>query len=425
MGKFVLGMLLVAAGAVFAVQQAAPIKVVHGRGRNADYRTAVNEALVQAMSQVEGVSLQDSRDSMLDSLIQAKRTNGENVDVNEVRQTLQQKVQATTKGRVLSYDITSERYDKDLAMWYIEVDARVPGQYVVGNNPDNKRRMVVLPFRFTGGEATAFGQKIAGAARVEELARKINENLTQTRRFTMLDRDFSAETKAEVDRIYLDNASARDSGRLNQMLATDYVVIGTVKVFDAPQATVNQYTGMANANDGPFFEIMYRVILAPTTQLKWMSTVVVPYSAAPGSSMPEMIANAFSYAGRVITEEIIANIYPVRVTAKTQFELVLNQGGKNIRQGDAFEVFQESAPVTDVTTGESLGGVEEMIAKIVVTRVTPKMSYAQVVEGTPLASIPIGAVVRRPSAVYVQGAAGGAASPVKTTSGGVIPPWKK
>lgn len=417
---------VLAAAALFGDSQVMTVKTVHGRGRNADFRTAVNEALVQAMSQVAGVSLQDSRDSLLDSLLRSSRNNGTVVNVDEVSQTLKQTVQAKTKGHVLDYKITEERFDQELKLWYIEVDARVPGKYVIGRDPDNLRRMVVLPFRMIGDAATVYGEKLEPRQYCESIARSLNENLTHTRRFTMLDREFDSETTAELGRLDLENASPGDFGRFNQRLVTDYAVIGTVKVYSSPAAAAaNPYTGTAGVSDGPFLEVSYRVILVPTTQLKWANTVTIPYSMAGGGGISAMMSTAAAAAANSICEEIIANIYPIRVTGKTQFELVLNQGGKNIRQGDAFGVFQTSAPVTDVTTGESLGGVEEMIAKAVITRVTPKMSYAQVVEGTPLEAIPVGAIVRRPTSLYVRGAPTGAASPVQAGPDGVKPPWKK
>ena len=61
-------------GAFAQLQQSNSIKTVHGKGRNSDYRTAVYEALVQAASQVHGVSLQDSRDAFMDSTAQLRKT---------------------------------------------------------------------------------------------------------------------------------------------------------------------------------------------------------------------------------------------------------------------------------------------------------------------------------------------------------------
>ncbi len=212
-------LLSLAVAAAFALtgmaqlQQSNSIKTVHGRGRNSDYRTAVYEALVQAASQVQGVSLQDSRDAFMDSYKQLKSTKKGDDSIDELRESLKQSVSAKTKGRVLSYDITEERYDEAMGLWYVEVDAKVPGQYTVGLPVDNRRRMVVMPFRSLIGDVSVFGEKVEPGLACETIAAALNESLTQTRRFSMLDRAFNAETQAELSRLNFENASAGDLGR--------------------------------------------------------------------------------------------------------------------------------------------------------------------------------------------------------------------
>lgn len=414
--------------AAFAqLQQSNSIKTVHGRGRNSDYRTAVYEALVQAASQVQGVSLQDSRDAFMDSTAQLRKTKSGDSDVSEIRESLKQSVSAKTKGRVLSYDITLERFDKELNLWYVELDAKVPGQYTVGLPADNRRRMIVMPFRSLTDKVSVFGRTLQMGTACESIAANLNEKLVQTRRFTMLDRAFNAETMAELSRLHLENASAGDFGRFQQLLVTDYMVIGTVKMYSSPSATYNQWTGVTTQNDGPFLEISYRVVLVPTSQLKWAGTIIVPYSSCRGDSVDTALASGMAVAAEEVCHDIVNNIYPMRVTAKTTYELVLNQGGVNVREGAMYDVFRQGEAIVDVTSGETLGAPEEKIATIRVTRVDPKMSYAVVAEGTPLAQIPVGAVVRRPK--YAPGAAqppAGAVSPVQVSpSGTVTMPWKK
>ena len=428
MKKILLMVLAACSLASFAqLQQANSVQTVHGRGRNADYRTAVYEALVQAMSQVQGVSLQDSRDAAMDSLKQLKSTKQGDDNIDELRESLKQNVSAKTKGRVLSYEITLEKHDEAMGLWYIELDAKVPGQYTVGLPADNRRRMVVMPFRSLTDKVNVFGQTFQLGPACETIAAALNENLTQTRRFTMLDRAFNAETQAELSRLNLENASAGDFGRFQQLLVTDYMVIGTVKMYSSPSTSYNQWTGVTTQNDGPFIEVSYRVILVPTSQLKWAGTVIVPYSSCRGDSVDTAIASGMSVVAQEVCHDIVNNIYPMRVTAKTTFELVLNQGGKNVRAGEVFDVFRQGEAIVDVTSGETLGAPEEKIATIQVTRVDPKMSYAVVAEGTPLDQIPVGSVVRRPKGM--PGAGGppvGATSPVQVSPGGTVtPPWKR
>ena len=428
MKKTILSILAVIGLAAFAqAQETNSIKTRHGRGRNPDYRTAVYEALVQAASQVQGVSLQDSRDAFMDSTAELRKTKSGDSDVSEIRESLRQSVSAKTKGRVLSYEITEERFDKELNMWIIELDAKVPGQYVVGRDPNKLRRMVVMPFRSLTDKVKVFGQDLQMGPACETIAAALNENLVQTRRFTMLDRAFNSETMAELSRLNLENASAGDFGRFQQLLVTDYMVIGTVKMYSSPGVSYNQWTGVTSANDGPFLEIAYRVLLVPTSQLKWAGTIIVPYSACRGDSVDTALASGMAVAAQEVCHDIINNIYPMRVTAKTTYELVLNQGGKNIRVGEMFDVFQQGEAIEDVTSGEILGAPEEKIATIRITRVDPKMSYAVVVEGTPFANIPVKAVVRRPRGPIGAGAAPvGAVSPVQVSPGGTVaPPWKR
>ena len=266
---------------------------------------------------------------------------------------------------------------------------------VVGLGPDNRHRLVVMPFRSVSGSVSVFGQDVSVEAHCGEFERRLNNDLVQTRCFTMLDREFNAETRAELSRLNVENASVGDLRRIQQLLATDYMVIGTVKMHSSPAAVYNKITGKTNTSDGPFVEIRYRVIPVSTRELVYAGTVVVPYSSAGGSMVEAAISSAYIAASSKVCREIIGNIYPMRVAAKTTYELILNQGEKDVSEGDVFYVYRQSEALTDIATGETFNATEEMIASIRVTRVTPRMSYAVVVEGTPVENIEVGAVVRR------------------------------
>lgn len=410
-----------------AAAYAAPV-TARGSGRNSDYRAAVYDALAQAMSQVEGLSLQESRESLMSALEQSQKSSyfGD-VEISDVREALKQSVAVKTDGRILGYDILSEQFDQESRTWRIEVEAKMPGRYIVGRDPDNLRRMVVMPFRSLTSNVTVLGKDVNCAKRNEEIADSLNIYLTHTRKFTMLDRQFNADTMAELSRLNMSNASAGDIGRFRQLLVTDYMVIGTVKFYPQQAAVENPYTvGGATIPDSTCLEVSYRVLLVPTSQLKWADTVKVPYSVCTGSTPDEILSSATDYAAEEICEHIISNIYPMCVTGKTTFELILNQGGRNVLVGDEFEVFRCGDEIIDVTTGEELGSAEEKIARIRVVRTTPKMSYAIVVEGTKPEDIDVGAIVRRPSYSSCEYSPSvNAVRPVEVSpGGGVTAPWR-
>lgn len=425
--KNIVLLVMVAACTTLCAEEA--FKTVHGRGRNAVYGEAVNEALAQAMGQVQGAAVQYVKSSLDDYMLRVRQNaNGNTNDVDEVRQALKQTAKVDAKGYIASYDITQEIYNKDMGLWFIDVDAKVPGQYKLEPS-NNRRRMVVIPFRSTvNNEVEVYGRKLVIRERSEEIARRLNDRLTQTRRFSMLDREFTEDTDAELSRLNMDNASPSDIVRRYQKLVTDYMVVGTFRIYDSPKAVHNQFTGTSSIGDGPFLEVSYRVLIVPTSQLKWANTVTIPYSACAGTDVKEILAQGMEIAARTVANEIIDNIHPVRVTGKTAFELVLNQGGDNFSMGETLLAFRAGEPVIDVASGEPLGQAEEQIAQLRISRVTPQMSYAVWTAGTPLDKIPVGTIVRRP--MNLVGGAGappaGMGSAVEVRpDGSVVQPWLK
>lgn len=427
MKKVIMSFVAALCAAAFAQQpQQGSVQTVVGSGRNADYRTAIYEALVQAASQVQGVSLQDARDAFMDSSLQAKTNKGEKTDTSEVRESLRQSVSAVTKGRVLNFRITAEKYNAEMAMWFIELEAKVPGQYTVGLPENMRRRMTVMPFRVVNTPVTIDGVKTELGAECTELAERLNQYLVQSRRFTMLDRANLGLVAAELARLNDPNAFAGDAGRAQQLLVTDYLVTGTVKFFERPAASINPYTGTVTAGDGPAIEVNYRVILAPTAQLKWAGSVVVPYSQCASGSPDAMLGSAYAAAAMRVGSEVVESIYPMRVTGRTTYELIINQGGVTVEEGGVYDVMRAGETVMDVVSGEPLGSPEEMVARIRVTRVDPKMSYAVVVEGTPIDKIEVGSIVREPRVGAFAAPQPGATSPVQVSpTGTVTTPWKR
>jgi len=78
----------------------------------------------------------------------------------------------------------------------------------------------------------------------------------------------------------------------------------------------------------------------------------------------------------------MANIYPIRVVkVQPNGEIILNQGGVTVKNGEILDVFSKGEKIIDPYTHESLGSSESWIASIKIFRVIPKMSYARVLKG--------------------------------------------
>jgi hypothetical protein len=260
---------------------------------------------------------------------------------------------------------------------------------------------------------------------VSILADRINERLTQTRKFTMVDRKFDDEINNELSRISQKNAAKSDVLRLNQKLATDYLIVGTVSFSPVVAPPVNPITGRAmRAQSQRFAEISYRVLLAPTGQLKWADTIVVDALDCPASDISSFMSMSADAASVKIVDAVMASILPFEVVGVTQSgTVVIGEGGKSLEKGERFTVFKLGEMMTDSRTGEQLEEIREPVATVEIINVTPKMSYARVVEGD-LKNVSKGCVLTR---VEVQ-APLPQPEPVNTTvkptpSGGVVLPF--
>lgn len=170
------------------------------------------------------------------------------------------------------------------------------------------RRMIVMPFRAAGVEATVYGKRMAPGPYCEEIAAKVNDSLTQARKFMMLNREFDTAIQAELSRLKFESAAADDMVRFKKLMVTDYMVTGSLKLFDSPAVSTNPYTGTVRASDGPFLEVSYRVIHVPTSRQEWANTVMIPYSMAAGSNAETMLSEALRAAAGRIGSEIAGNV---------------------------------------------------------------------------------------------------------------------
>jgi hypothetical protein len=93
-----------------------------------------------------------------------------------------------------------------------------------------------------------------------------------------------------------------------------------------------------------------------------------------------------------ILNRIVDVIYPAKVAAKLGTQITINRGeGAGVAVGQTWTVFALGEEITDPDTGEKLGRNEAEIGKIIITRVTSKLSYGEASEDTGIA---VGNIVR-------------------------------
>ncbi len=387
--------LLVLLTLLFAATLFAEDVTITSKGSGPTYRYAVNDALVLALQQQFGMQLTATDVAHLSESESVVNANGDETSKVEINDSIKKKMETFAKGRIIGFQVIQENYDALTKRYTVEVNVVMPGQYIVGLDPNNRRRMAVSTFLTKQAGVTIYGAPVKTDDWFERFANNLNVHLTQTRKFTMLDRNFDNAVKTELNRLNDTNAAPADIIRVGQQLGTDYLLVGSLSFSNVANPPVNPFTGQAIKVSSLFLELTYRVILAPTGQLKWADTVKLDAASFPASTVPEFISMTAEAAATSVSDGILAAILPfevVKVTAAGQ--IIIGEGGKSIQPGELLSVFSLGEEVKDTRTGEVLDYVEERVAIVQVERVTEKISYAKIVDGD-ISKIAVGSRLRR------------------------------
>ena len=348
----------------------AEVVTVQVQGTGLTQESAIEQGLVQAVRQVNGTDINSQQITATGQ----SRVNGN----SETRIEISQGTNLKARGQVAGYRVTNSECSTEGCTVNLNVEVH---QYKTPGLPnDSRRRIAVLPF--TGGKEFR-----------KMVTRQVQEQLVQSRRFAVLDREHEKEYRAEKSLWQSDDVSVAEKARLGQVLGLDYIVVGSIEKAGVHRwSTSVALTGEKENHVRTYARVRYQVIAVPTRQVKWSDTVSVTLNNI-GSLEQASVAT-----GRKISGELLENIYPLRVVASSHGQVILNQGGKTIRDGSYFKIYALGEVMIDPYTNEPLGQTETRVATVKVTRVEAKIAYARVVEGD-LSAIQPGFIARPGSGI--------------------------
>jgi len=398
MKKLVLSLICLCAS--FLVAAEVRPSSVRAVGEANGYRAALNEALVSALEQRDGFTMSATERQTITHADSATniRENG-SLDERtklEINDSINKDLQKWAKGKIRGYTILSDAFDPATRKYRVEVEVRFPGEYeTVDSTSGMLRRMAVTTFNVRGKSFSWYGHPVESAEWATALADHLNTRLTQTRKFSMLDRAFDKEVDAELARLTAPNAAPEDAVRLNNKLGTDYLVVGTVSFNDVQPPAINPLTHQPMPLASALFaEINYRVLIAPTGQLKWTDTIRLDAATFAAADVRSFISISAETAAEAICDGMMANILPFEVAKVCGDQIVIGEGGKQLAVGDRFTVCVLGEPVRDTRTGTVIDEVEMPVATAEVTMVLPKLSYAKIIGGD-ASKVTVGSRLRR------------------------------
>ena len=375
---------------------------VQGFGRT--QQEAVQNGLIEALKQTKGVSIESKKEfinQISESSFSENGSSSYNLDINDYSQGV---VREATKGLIQEYRIVDTNPAGDEG-WAVKLAVKVVRYKTPGISPNTRRKIAVIPFKTTVPSFIFNGVVTPSNEFIRQFSQKLVNELTQSRKFTVVDREYTDEFIKERNLIASPDAQVSEYAKLGEALGVDYLLIGTITDATIQKTPYTiELTGETGIDTNASFLADYRIVVMATRQIKWSDSVAI---SLDDSAMEDLLQNLgtddsqqalFSLAAKQIVNKAMANIYPIKVVKiQGNGEVVLNQGGTTVLSGELFDVFDLGEKVYDPYNGESLGASESWVATIEVVRVIPKMSYARVVKGA-LASVKNGSICRRATA---------------------------
>ena len=352
-------------------------------------KEAIVNAQLEALQQIKGARLKGVEDLRSYFKEEYDSKNGEDTSSSRMSADQREKIHREIQGIITSYDVIDLSPGENGHGWEATLSVTVPVYKPPGISPHSRRKLAVMPFRTVKTSYSIGGSRIPSREISREFSQKLVDELTQSRRFTVLDREYICEYFKEENLVLSGEMPLQEQIRLGQVLGVDYMLVGTISNVELERVAYRikmlDRTGYKNKAK---FIADYRIIVMPNRQVKWSDSVTMNLGTdalrrLTKSDDPEIIQYALLEEGaRKIAHKALANIYPIRVSAiQPDGRLILNQGGKTVSEGELLDIFKVGDKVVDPYSGESLGAAETWIATAKVERVLPKQSYAEVIKG--------------------------------------------
>lgn len=352
---------------IFSIESHARIVTATSTGTAVSRDAAIEDALIQAVRQIKGVSLQSATVAVRSGKTESKngqRTanfTAENASVTKMK----------SAGVIAGYDIIDEY--KSNGLWNVTIETQVNVYETPGLSPDTRRKLAIVGFR-----ASAANRK-RGVPQVFQ--QKLTDSLVQSRRFTVLDREEECLYQREKANWKSDDFAVAEQAKLGMRLGADYIVTGKILSFTTSSIRKDiKVTGESYFVERVAAQVSYKVIVPATMQVKWSSTVTVDktYERDSATSRGARSARLSNMVSKKISTQLLQAIYPLKVIKVSGNQIYLNMGGVNVKAGQRYNVYHLGERLIDPYTKESLGRTESKIATIKVTEVKTKYAVATV-----------------------------------------------
>ena len=206
-----------------------------------------------------------------------------------------------TKGGIKSYEIINKKEKKGIHT------IKIKAQVAVFDIPQSAKRtrIAVMPFRLNKPEE--HGGKI-----IRLLSQEINNYLVQTRKFTILDRDFLQDLSKEKESILDGKAPVSEMAKLGNEISADFLFLGFIENFSIDEIEKKfKTTDKVIKKNNAYIYLNYRLVDVATNQIYHSNILKTNYTSKGNKDVA--VSAIIESVSKRIGEDIIFAIYPVLV----------------------------------------------------------------------------------------------------------------
>ena len=339
-------------------------QTIDAEGMGGSLQQAVERALIVGINKINGAIIS----SRVKNFLTQKTLTTNNKKIIETNKFFEESIAKRTRGIIKSYEILSQKRDKQSNLYRVLIRATVP---VVKQNSQLRRiRLVFGPLRISENTTPK-----SQTRKFEKRFRQRLENyITQSRKFAVLDRRFLQEQDVELDFLKKSGTNPNELARLGNRAGADYLITGLVERAQYKTSkTVIKTTGKLIKNTRALAKINIKIIDIVSTQIKFSASVELSQKSG---SMETLAKNLAEILGR----KIIDAIFPISVLEIHENTLTLGQGGTTIKIGENYNLIALGKNLIDSYTGETLGRHEETVGVIEIIGRQSKVSTGRIID---------------------------------------------
>ena len=347
-------------------------QTLESTGHGVTVEQAIDRALVGAITQVNGAAVA----SRARSSLTASATIDFGVKSSSSQKRFEETIEKTSKGIVKNYEILSQGNLPNSSLVSVKLSVTVADYE---QSVQLKRlRLAVVPFRIQ-----EFNSKHNSSKIFEDYMRRGLENyVTQTRRFAVIDRSFIEEQNKELDFIAGKEGSANSAGgasveelaRFGNRVGTDYLITGVVeKARSGVKTFTMKSTGQVIETPQIEARVTYRIIDVASSQVKFAATQKLYREEGDLETTADIIS-------KQIGEKILNAIFPIHVLGINGSNVTLGQGGDTVKANAIYSLVRLGNEMFDPYTKETLGQEETIVGSVQVTDTQSKLSTAVIID---------------------------------------------